>query len=112
VLVQLRYNYRVYPDTAQREALARSFGCARVVFNDGLRARQAARENDETYLSDGDLSKQVITEAKQTPERAWLGEVSSVVLQQALADLAAPKFLRRAARKLKRLQQDLPCRRR
>jgi putative transposase len=33
------------------------------------------------------LSKQVITLAKRTPERAWLGEVSAVVLQQALADL-------------------------
>ena len=51
------------------------------------RARQTARENGEKYLSDGDLSKLVITLAKDTPERAWLGEVSSVVLQQALADL-------------------------
>ena len=41
----------------------------------------------DKYVSDGDLSKQVITNAKTTPERAWLGEVSSVVLQQALADL-------------------------
>jgi putative transposase len=32
------------------------------------------------------LSKH-LTEAKKTPERAWLAEVSSVVLQQALADL-------------------------
>ncbi|HEY2675041.1 MAG TPA: transposase [Rugosimonospora sp.] len=83
----LRYKYRLYPDTAAREALTRSFGCARVVFNDGLRARQRAWENGEKYLSDGVLSKQVITQAKGTPERAWLGEVSSVVLQQALADL-------------------------
>ncbi|MEU4245205.1 transposase [Actinoplanes sp. NPDC026619] len=29
----------------------------------------------------------MITEAKATAERAWLGEVSSVVLQQSLADL-------------------------
>jgi putative transposase len=85
--VQLRYNYRLYPDTVQREALARSFGCARVVFNDGLRLRQRAREAGERYVSDGELSKRVITQAKDTPERAWLGEVSSVVLQQALADL-------------------------
>jgi putative transposase len=85
--VQLRYNYRLYPDATQRGALARSFGCARVVFNDGLRARQAARLNSEPYLTDGDLSKQVITAAKDTSERAWLSEVSSVVLQQALADL-------------------------
>jgi putative transposase len=87
VRVQLRYNYRLYPDTAQREALARSFGCARVVFNDGLRLRQQAREAGEKYVSDGDLSKRVITQAKDTPQRAWLGEVSSVILQQALADL-------------------------
>ena len=85
--MQLRYNYRVYPTPSQQQALARSFGCARVVFNDGLRARQTARENGEKYLSDAELSKQVITLAKDTPEREWLGEVSSVVLQQALADL-------------------------
>jgi putative transposase len=85
--VQLRYNFRVYPTPTQQEALARAFGCARVVFNDGLRARQAAREQGLPYLSDGDLSKQVITVAKTTPQRVWLGEVSAVVLQQALADL-------------------------
>lgn len=34
-----------------------------------------------------ELSKQVITEAKKTPGRAWLGEVSAVVLQQSLRDL-------------------------
>lgn len=85
--MQLRYNYRLHPDPAQRQALARAFGCARVVFNDGLRARQEARDNGQGYVSDGDLSKQVITQAKDTPEREWLGEVSSVVLPQALADL-------------------------
>ncbi|WP_218911611.1 RNA-guided endonuclease InsQ/TnpB family protein [Streptosporangium sandarakinum] len=87
--VRLRCRYRLYPDAVQREALARAFGCARVVFNDGLRARQAAREAGLPYVSDGELSKRVVTEAKQTPERSWLGEVSAVVLQQALADLNA-----------------------
>ncbi|MEU3457298.1 transposase [Micromonospora sp. NPDC006766] len=85
--MQLRYNVRVYPTPGQQEALARAFGCARVVFNDGLRARQAAREQGLAYICDGDLSKLVITAAKRTPEREWLGEVSAVVLQQALADL-------------------------
>nr|WP_240943279.1 transposase [Planosporangium thailandense] len=83
----MRYSYRVYPTPGQCEALARAFGCARVVFNDGLRARQQAREAGLPYISDGELSKWVITEAKKTPERAWLSEVSAVVLQQALADL-------------------------
>ncbi len=85
--VQLRYNYRIYPTPSQRVSLARAFGCARMVFNDGLRARQEAREQGLPYITDGELSKQVITEAKKTDARAWLGEVSSVVLQQALADL-------------------------
>ena len=85
--VRLRYNFRLYPAPGQRIALSRAFGCARVVFNDGLRMRTQARENGLGYISDGNLSKALITEAKKTPERAWLGEVSAVVLQQALADL-------------------------
>jgi putative transposase len=85
--VQLRYNFRLYPTPGQRQSLARAFGCARVVFNDGLRMRQEAHGNGLPYISDGDLSKTLITEAKKTSERAWLGEVSAVVLQQALADL-------------------------
>ncbi|MFC7381414.1 RNA-guided endonuclease InsQ/TnpB family protein [Sphaerisporangium rhizosphaerae] len=87
--MRLRYQYRLYPDAAQREALARAFGCARVVFNDGLRIRADAYQAGVPYISDGELSRRVITQAKQTPERAWLGEVSAVVLQQALADLNA-----------------------
>ncbi len=85
--VQLRYNFRVYPTPGQQIELAKAFGCARVVFNDGLRLRQQAREAGEKYICDGDLSRRLVTEAKLTPERAWLGEVSAVVLQQALADL-------------------------
>jgi putative transposase len=84
--VQLRYNYRLYPTPGQRAALARSFGCARVVFNDALRARQEARAAGLPYIADAGLSTRLTT-AKATPERAWLAEVSAVVLQQALADL-------------------------
>jgi putative transposase len=86
--VQLRYNYRLYPAPGQAQALARTFGCARVVFNDGLRARQDAHAARLPYITDADLSAR-LTAAKATPERAWLAEVSSVVLQQALADLNA-----------------------
>lgn len=85
--MQLRYNVRLYPTPGQRQALARAFGCARTVYNDALRMRQEAHAAGMPYISDGDLSKRVITAAKTTPERAWLSEVSAVVLQQALADL-------------------------
>ena len=86
-MVQLRYNYRIEPTPGQQIALARAFGCARVVFNDGLRARQDANLAGLPYIPDSELSKQVITRAKDNPERAWLSAVSAVVLQQALADL-------------------------
>jgi putative transposase len=86
--VKLRYNYRLYPAPAQRAALARAFGCARVVFNDGLRIRQEAHAAGLPYVTDAELSARLTT-AKAAPERAWLGEVSAVVLQQALADLNA-----------------------
>jgi putative transposase len=45
--VQLRYNYRVYPTPGQQASLARVFGCARVVYNDALRARRDAYVSGE-----------------------------------------------------------------
>jgi putative transposase len=83
--VQLRYAYRLNPTPAQRRALARAFGCARVVFNDAISARRSARESGAPFPTDGQLSK-ALRAAKRTPERAWLAEVSAVVLQQALAE--------------------------
>ncbi|MGY4098618.1 RNA-guided endonuclease InsQ/TnpB family protein [Nocardia sp. R16R-3T] len=84
--MQLRYNFRLYPTVGQQVALAKAFGCARVVFNDALTARETARAGGLPYVKDGELSRR-LTEAKKAPERVWLSEVSSVVLQQALADL-------------------------
>ena len=86
--MQLRYSYRLYPTRGQRSALARAFGCARVVFNDALRLREQAYEAGLAYVTDADLSAR-LTAVKATPERAWLAGVSSVVLQQSLADLNA-----------------------
>ena len=89
VSVQLRYNYRAYPDLSQRRALAKAFGCARVVWNDCLRDRKEAHEAGLPYVKSAELSRLRITQAKRTTERAWLAEVSAVVLQQSLRDLDA-----------------------
>jgi putative transposase len=86
--VQLRYQYRLCPTSAQEAALARAFGCARVAFNDALRARKDALAAGQPYISDAEISAR-LTASKATPDRAWLAEVSAVVLQQALADLSA-----------------------
>ena len=84
--MQLRYNYRLYPTPGQQQALARLFGCVRVVWNDALRARREACTAGRPYVTNAELSVR-LTAAKRTPERAFLGTVSSVPLQQSLADL-------------------------
>ncbi|MFE0133153.1 RNA-guided endonuclease InsQ/TnpB family protein [Streptomyces sp. NPDC059037] len=104
--MQLRYAFRLYPDDSQRGALARAFGCARVVFNDAVRAREDARAAGAPFPGAGELSSRLITQAKQTQARSWLGEVSAVVLQQSLRDaetayknlFASLKGTRRGAR--------------
>ncbi|MFE4415868.1 RNA-guided endonuclease InsQ/TnpB family protein [Streptomyces sp. NPDC056821] len=85
--MQLRYNYRTYPDASQRRALARAFGCARVVWNDCLRDRKEAHAAGLPYVKSADLSRLRITQAKRSEERAWLADVSAVILQQSLRDL-------------------------
>ncbi|PRY58868.1 RNA-guided endonuclease InsQ/TnpB family protein [Glycomyces artemisiae] len=85
----LRYTYRVYPTAPQRSALARVFGCVRTVYNDAVAARRAAHAAGLPFPSTAALDKQLITAAKRTPERAWLAEVSTVPLQQALRDCHA-----------------------
>lgn len=70
--MQLRYNYRIYPTLGQQQALARAFGCARVVFNDALRIRQEAFEAGLPYITDTELSAR-LTAAKATRRgRGWL----------------------------------------
>jgi len=83
--MQMRHRYRIEPTDAQQRMPARVFGCARVVFNDALRVR------DEAYrcgikLSDSEIQRRVITQAKTTEQRAWLAEVPSVALVQSVND--------------------------
>ena len=83
--MQVRYRYRIYPSPGQQQALARAFGCARVVYNDCLRVRDEAYAAGEK-ISDTEVQRRVITLAKATPERAWLAGVASVALVQACQD--------------------------
>jgi transposase len=85
--LHLRYRYRIEPTGEQRQGLAKAFGCARVVYNDGLRLREDAYKAGLPFIADGELLRLVTTEAKKTPERNWLAEVSAVILQQLVAGL-------------------------
>ena len=83
--MQMRYRYRIEPTPSQQRMLARVFGCARVVFNDALRVREEAYRCG-IKLSDSEIQRRVITQAKGTSERAWLCEVPSVALVQSVND--------------------------
>ncbi|MFJ4185285.1 RNA-guided endonuclease InsQ/TnpB family protein [Kitasatospora sp. NPDC089509] len=85
--MHLRYSYRLYPTAGQRTLLARTFGCARVVYNDALAMRKEARRAGQPYPRSTDLQKLVITAAKKTAERAWLASVGVDPLIQSLRDL-------------------------
>jgi putative transposase len=79
----MAYRCRAYPDQAQQQVLARTFGCVRVVWNRTLAARRAryAAEGKGTSYAETDRA---LTAMKKDPELAFLTEVSSVPLQQAL----------------------------
>jgi putative transposase len=83
--VLVRYRYRLYPSPGQRQALARVFGCARVVYNDCLRLREQCHAAGEK-ISNSEVQRRVITLAKLTAEREWLAEAPSVALVQACND--------------------------
>ncbi|MET8308332.1 RNA-guided endonuclease TnpB family protein [Micromonospora sp. NPDC005173] len=87
-VVKRAYKYRFYPTPEQAAALNRTFGCVRKVYNLALDARTRAWTVDRqrsTYVQ----SSAWLTEWKRTEELAYLNEVSSVPLQQALRHLQA-----------------------
>jgi putative transposase len=83
--VLVRYRYRLRSSPGQRQALARAFGCARVVFNDSVRLREECRAAGEK-ITDSEIQHRVVTLAKRTPGREWLAEAPSVALVQACND--------------------------
>jgi putative transposase len=80
------YRYRCYPTPPQAAVLARTFGCARFVYNWALRLRTDAYYERQERVSYADTSA-ALTTLKQQPETTWLNDVSSVPTQQALRHL-------------------------
>lgn len=80
--MKARYQYRFYPTDQQGQSLAQLFGCVRVVWNDAL-----AFSLKSDKLPGYNKLAAMLTQAKKTEEREWLGSVSSVPLQQSLRQL-------------------------
>ena len=86
--IKRAYRFRFYPTPEQEQVLARTFGCARFAYNYMLRLRSDAWLQRQERVGYHETSA-ALTTLKKTPEHAWLGEVSSVPVQQALRHLNA-----------------------
>jgi len=86
VLVQKAFKYRFFPSDSQAIQLARTFGCARVVYNQALEFRSKSWQLEKKSVGYHDAALK-LTQWKKEPEKAFLSEVSSVVLQQSLLNL-------------------------
>ncbi|MEV4907135.1 transposase, partial [Streptomyces albidoflavus] len=83
--VKRAFKYRFSPTDAQAAELSRTFGCVRKVYNLALAVRTEAwmRQERVSYIQ----TSAMLTAWKKAEELAYLNEVSSVPLQQALRHL-------------------------
>jgi putative transposase len=86
VIAQKAFKYRLFPTAKQVAQLARTFGCARYVWNWGLETRTTTWQQDKKPLNYHTTAR-LLTDLKTQRGLSFLGEVSSVVLQQTLRNL-------------------------
>ncbi len=93
---QRAYRYRFYPTKAQADLLTKTFGCTRFVYNWAIALRTAQYKEREAHKVElgpnlpgpsYNRSSAELTKLKKDSKYAWLREVSSVALQQALRHL-------------------------
>jgi len=84
--IRRTYRFRLEPTTSQEDSFKRFAGARRFVWNWALRQKQAHYAATGKSLPEKDLSAR-LTALKSEPATAWLKEVDSQLLQQALADL-------------------------
>lgn len=108
------YKFRLYPNLAQQDFLAKCFGCSRFVYNHFLRVTTDIYAESKKHLRYKEWAK-LLTTLKT--EFEWLTEVNSQSLQQTLKDLESaltrffkklggfPKFKKRSNRQSFRVPQ-------
>ena len=91
------YRYRIYPNDAQKEQIAKTFGCCRFVYNQTLAYRKDKYEQEKKSVSKTDCNNYCNRELKKTYE--WLKEVDKFALTNAIynMDSAYQKFFKEHA---------------
>ncbi len=77
--------FRLYPNKQQRDLINRTFGCCRLVYNNGLAMRKDAFESGKSAKYKE--TSAALTAMKQSADYSYLKEVDSIALQQSLRDL-------------------------
>ena len=77
---------RIYPNKHQKELIAKTFGCCRLVYNKGLALRKNAYETTKESIGYKETNA-MLTSLKKAAEFEFLKEVDSRALQQSLRDL-------------------------
>ena len=83
--MQKGVKFRAYPNKEQQNLINQTLGCCRLIYNKGLVMRDEAYKNGSKvgYAQ----TSAMLTELKKTSDFAFLKEVDSIALQQALRDL-------------------------
>ena len=80
------FRYRLEPTAEQEQKLRQFAGARRFIWNWALQQRRESYRQTGKTLPAKELSAR-LTALKDQPERAWLREMDSQLLQQVLADL-------------------------
>lgn len=98
-----RYSYRIYPEPQAVDSLRRVFGSCRFVYNSYIALAQERYAEGGKHPTGFDASKTLVTEARRSPDTAWLAEVSHAALSAAVQDAADAyqRFFDSAAGKIK-----------
>ena len=82
------FKYQLRPNKEQRGLLAKTFGCARFVFNHFVNLAIDNYKRTGKGLSYEDQTKLLVA-IQQHPDNEWLKEVPSQILHQSLLNLRA-----------------------
>ncbi len=78
------YKFRIYPDNAQKEQIAKTIGCSRYIFNHFLHEWETAYKTTGKGLTRSICSRQLPSLKK---ELSWLKEPDAIALQASIENL-------------------------
>lgn len=84
-MIRKAFEFRIYPDSEQKDKLAVQFGCSRFVYNHYRAVREGYYQDTGTGLNYNDCATDLTERLKV--DHPWLKDADSQVIQQALMDL-------------------------